>query len=59
MTRRLRPYLKAVAPALLTLIAVLGEWVGTGKFDRVELSTALTGGLSALVTLTVRNRAAA
>lgn len=51
----LAPYAKAVAPALLTLIAVVGQLIATGEFDRAETATAVTGALGALVTLLVAN----
>lgn len=54
----LRPYLKAILPAVGTVIAVLIQWGATGEFDRAELVTALTGLTSALVTYAVPNRPA-
>ena len=52
----LQPYAKAASPAILTLIAVVGHWIATGEFDRAETATAVTGGLSALVSYLVPNR---
>lgn len=54
----MRPYLKAVLPALLTLIAVGVQWAVTGEFDRAELVTTLTGLGSSLLTFYVRNEPA-
>lgn len=51
----LKPYLKAVVPALATLIGVAGQWVATGEFDRAETATAITGGLTSLLAFAVRN----
>jgi hypothetical protein len=51
----LRPYLKAVVPFVLTIIAVCAQWFVTGEFDKAEFATALTGALSALVTYAVSN----
>lgn len=59
MPARLRPYAKAVYPFLLTIVAVLGQWAITGELNRPELVTAITGALSALVTLTVPNTGSA
>jgi hypothetical protein len=50
-----RPYLKAVLPALLTLIAVLVQWAVTGVYDKAELATTLTGLLASLVTFLAKN----
>ena len=51
----MRPYLKSLVPALGTLIAVAGQWVATGTFDRAEVATAITGGLSALLSYAITN----
>lgn len=51
----LRPYLKAVAPALLTVTAVAVQWIVTGEYDRAELVTTITGLASATLTYFVRN----
>lgn len=40
---RLRPYAKATAAALLTVLVVGIHWAATGELNRVELSQALTG----------------
>lgn len=58
MPASLRPYAKAVLPFALTLIAVIGQVIATGEFDRAEFATALTGALAALVTYSVRNEPA-
>jgi hypothetical protein len=68
----IRPYLKAVLPALLTLIAVLVQWgvTGafdkaelvqwgvTGAFDKAELVTAITGFTASLLTFLAKNEPA-
>lgn len=51
----LRPYMKAVQPALLTLLAVAIQWVVTGEYDRAELATTLTGFAAATVTYWTSN----
>lgn len=55
----LSAYLKAIVPALGTVIAVVAQWVVTGTFDRPELATAITGILAAAVTYLVPNGAGA
>lgn len=55
----IRPYLKAVAPALLTLVAVLVQVLVTGEYDRAELVTTITGLASATITFLVSNEPAA
>jgi hypothetical protein len=54
----IRPYLKAVLPALLTLIAVLVQWGVTGAFDKAELVTAITGFTASLLTFLAKNEPA-
>lgn len=51
----LRPYLKAVLPALLTVVAIIVQWAVTGTFDRPELATAVTGFASSLLTFMASN----
>lgn len=51
----LRPYAKAVAPALVTLIAIVGQVIATGEFDRAEFATAVTGALTSLLAYAVPN----
>jgi hypothetical protein len=53
--KAIRPYLKAVLPALLALIAVLVQWATTGEYDAPELATTLTGLLGAFVTFMASN----
>lgn len=36
-------FAKAVLPASVTVVAVAGQWVATGKFDRAEMVTAASG----------------
>lgn len=43
------PFLKAIAPALLTVVAILIQVGVTGEFDRAELVTALTGFAASIV----------
>lgn len=52
----IRPYLKAVLPALLTLVAVVVQWAATGAYDKAELATTITGLLSSLITYLVSNQ---
>lgn len=49
------PFAKAIAPALVTLLAVGIQVVATGEFDRAELATALTGLVAALSSYLVPN----
>lgn len=51
----LRPYLKAILPALLTLVAVAVQWAATGAYDKAELATTITGLVSSLITFLVSN----
>jgi hypothetical protein len=37
------PYLKAIAPALLTLVAVASLYITSGELDRAELAVGATG----------------
>lgn len=53
---RLQGAAKAVYPALLTVVAVLGQWVKTGAFDSAELLTALIGGATAVIVYYTPNR---
>lgn len=48
-------FAKAIAPAVVTVLAVGIQWVASGAFDRVELATALTGLLAAAVAFWVPN----
>lgn len=52
---RLRPLAKATWPAILTVVAVVVQWVATGEFDRAELVTTLTGLPAAILTYLVPN----
>lgn len=52
---RVRPYAKAFVPAVGTLLAVGVQYVVTGELDRAELTTALTGAGTTLVTLLTPN----
>jgi len=54
--RAFAPYLKAVAPAVGTLLAVGIQWAVTGEFGRAELATALTGLMAATLTYLVPNK---
>lgn len=47
--------LKAIAPSVGTLVAVGVEYLVTGEFDKLELTTALTGFSAALLTLITPN----
>ena len=51
----LRPFAKAVIPALGTLIAVGIQYLSTGEFDRAEMTTAVTGLSTALVAFLATN----
>jgi hypothetical protein len=51
----LRPFAKAVLPALGTLIAVGVQTLSTGSLDKPELSTAITGMSAALVAFLATN----
>lgn len=49
------PYLKAIVPAVGTVLAVGIQWIATGTFTHAELATALTGLLAATLTYLVPN----
>jgi Na+/H+ antiporter NhaD/arsenite permease-like protein len=51
----LQPFLKAIAPALLTLVAVLVEWLVNGTWSRTNTATAITGLVAATITSFVPN----
>lgn len=51
----LQPFLKAVAPAVLTLVAVLVEWLINGTWSRTNTATAITGLVAATITYFVPN----
>jgi hypothetical protein len=51
----LRPFAKAVIPALGTVIAVGIQYLSTGEFDRAEMTTAITGLSTALVAYLATN----
>lgn len=51
----MKPYMKAVAPALMTVVAVLIQVIVTGEYDRAELTTTLTGLAAATLSYFVRN----
>src|SRR3954468_13769499 len=53
----LRPFAKAVMPALFTLVAVGAQAIATGSFDKPELATAITGLSAAFVTFLTTNDA--
>lgn len=48
-------YLKAIVPAVGTVLAVLVQWLASGQFGRAELATALTGLIAASVIYFVPN----
>jgi hypothetical protein len=50
-----RPYLKAVLPAVLALIGAGVQALVVGTVDKVTIATALTGVLSGVVTFFARN----
>jgi TRAP-type C4-dicarboxylate transport system permease small subunit len=45
----LRPFAKAVIPALATVIAVAAQWLSTGSFDQTAMVTAITGLATAIL----------
>jgi hypothetical protein len=51
----LRPFAKAILPALGTLIAIGVQYGTTGEFDRAEMTTAITGLSTALVAFLATN----
>lgn len=53
----LQPFAKAVTPALLTVLAIVVQWIVTGEYDRAELATTLTGLLAAATAYLVPNGA--
>jgi hypothetical protein len=55
----LRPVAKAVAPFVVSLVAVGLQWASTGTYDEAELATQLTGLFGALATYFVSNTPAA
>ncbi len=46
---------KALAPAILALIAVVTEWIVTGAFDELEVRTILAGAITTLAVYFVPN----
>jgi hypothetical protein len=52
---KLKPFAKAIAPAVLTLIAVGVDWLILGNFQRQTLAIAVTGLGAAIVTYFVPN----
>jgi hypothetical protein len=52
----IRPYLKAVMPTLLAVIAVVVQLIFTGKYDGPELATTVMGLVSSLLTFLVSNQ---
>ena len=55
MPASLKPFAKAVTPAVLTVIVVLLQWLSSGTFDETEIATAIAGLLSAILAYAVRN----
>lgn len=53
----LKPYAKAIAPFVLTVVTVLVNWVFTGALDATELHLAIIGAVTSLVTYLVPNAA--
>lgn len=51
----IQPFLKAVAPAVLTVLAVLIDWAINGSFNKQTLTIAITGLAAAIVTYFVPN----
>jgi hypothetical protein len=51
----LRPFAKAILPALGTVIAIGIQYGTTGEFDRAEMTTAITGLSTALVAFLATN----
>lgn len=51
----LKPFAKAIAPAVLTLVAVLVDWLVQGTFDRQTAAIAITGLAAAVITYFVPN----
>ncbi len=52
---KFRPFMKAVAPAVLTLVAVGVDWLVNGTFNTQTGAIAITGLVSAIVTYFVPN----
>lgn len=46
---------KAVAPAILAIVAVLTSWIASGTFDEAELRVAVAGVVTAIVVYLVPN----
>lgn len=55
LPNNLKPFAKAIAPAVLTLVAVLVDWLVQGTFDRETAGIAITGLVAAIVTYFVPN----
>ncbi len=53
MLQKLQPFMKAVAPAFLTLVAVGTQWLVNGTFDRQTGAIAITGLAASIVTYLV------
>jgi hypothetical protein len=52
---KLQPFAKAIAPALLTLIATLVDWLVVGTFNKETGAIVITGFLSSVVVYFVPN----
>ena len=46
---------KALAPAVLAIVAVLTSWISTGTFNELELRTAIAGLVTAVVVYLIPN----
>lgn len=55
----LQPFAKAIYPALSTVIAVVVEWISTGVYNQMELTTSIAGLASAVLVYLIPNRNAA
>ena len=51
----LRPYAKAVVPAVVTAVSCLASWIITGTFDSAELKVAVEGAVLSLVAFAFPN----
>jgi hypothetical protein len=53
---KLRPFAKAIVPAVGTVLAVVVQWAVNGSFDRQTAAIAITGLVAAIITYFVPNK---
>lgn len=56
MKKKLQPFMKAIAPAVLTVVGVGVDWLVVGTFDRQTAAIAITGLAASVVTYFTPNK---